>query len=373
VVLAKRRLGSAAWEVRATQYTGNVRDAHNAISIAVDGRGVLHVAWDHHGQRLNYARGVRPGSLELTDRLTMTGQREDEVTYPQFFLLGGGDLLFVYRAGRSGRGDVMLNRYDLRGGAWRVVQHPLIDGEGARNGYVNPLVVDRRGGWHLSWTWRETPDVATNHDILYAHSPDEGRSWRTSAGTPYALPITAATAEVVRRVPQGSGLINQTSMAADAEGRPLISTYWRPEGAEVPQYQLVWFTGREWRTTQVGRRALAFRLEGAGTRRIPMSRPQVLVGDRGVVYIVFRDQERGGGITVACAADAERSAWRLTTLDEGPVGLWEPTYDPIVWARDRRLHLFHQLVGQGEGETLEDVPPQRVSILEWRPECQLRG
>src|SRR4051812_34178577 len=47
VVLAKRRLGSTKWQIRPTQFTGNTSDAHNSISLAVDGRGFLHLAWSH--------------------------------------------------------------------------------------------------------------------------------------------------------------------------------------------------------------------------------------------------------------------------------------------------------------------------------------
>jgi hypothetical protein len=249
------------------------------------------------------------------------------------------------------------------------VAQPLIAGEGLRNAYPNPLVVDGRGGWHVSWTWRETPDVATNHDVLYAYSPDQGRTWLTSAGRRYDLPIVAGSAEVIRQVPQRSGLINQTSMAVDAEARPVIATYWRPPGSEVPQYQLVWFTGSEWRTTAIGHRRQPFRLEGEGTRRIPMSRPLVLAGEEGEVYVVFRDQERGGGVTVACSSDAGRAEWYFRQLTDAPVGLWEPTHDPVVWLKRGALHLFHQVVGQGDAETLENLPAQPVSVLEWVPSC----
>ena len=41
VVLAKRKLGSGRWQKRVTQYRGNVRDAHNSISITVDGEGTV--------------------------------------------------------------------------------------------------------------------------------------------------------------------------------------------------------------------------------------------------------------------------------------------------------------------------------------------
>ena len=79
------------------------------------------------------------------------------------------------------------------------------------------------------------------------------------------------------------------------------------------------------------------------------------------------DEERGGCITVAASTDAARAEWRLSELDATPVGQWEPTHDPVLWARERRLHLFVQRVGQGDGETLESLPPQAVSILEWAP------
>lgn len=365
VMLAKRRLGTHEWDVRRTEYTGNVRDAHNAICIAVDGDGVLHIAWDHHGQPLQYARGVRPGALELTQRMAMTGEQEDAVTYPQFYNLRGGDLLFLYRDGGSGRGNVMLNRYDLERGEWHAVQHPLIDGEGKRNAYVNTLAVDGRGGWHLSWTWRETPDVATNHDIAYAFSPDEGRTWRMSTGEVYALPITVETAELAARIPQHSELINQTTMAVDAAGRPLIASYWRPEAADVPQFHLVWHDGSRWRTSRVGDRQLAFRLSGGGTKRIPVSRPLVVARDDGSVYFIFRDDERGGGVSVAVSSDPDRTDWHIQDLDRASVGQWEPTHDPVLWNREQRLHLFHQRVGQGDAETLEAMAPQPVSILEW--------
>lgn len=46
---------------------------------------------------------------------------------------------------------MLLSRYDVPTRTWRATQHPLIDGQGQRNAYVNQLAVDRDGGWHLSW------------------------------------------------------------------------------------------------------------------------------------------------------------------------------------------------------------------------------
>src|SRR3954468_9105924 len=48
VVLGKRKLGSKKWELKRTAYQGNTSDAHNTISLMVDGDGYLHLSWDHH-------------------------------------------------------------------------------------------------------------------------------------------------------------------------------------------------------------------------------------------------------------------------------------------------------------------------------------
>ncbi len=367
VVLGKRKLGTSQWETRKSQYQGRAQDAHNVISLGVDGRGILHMVWDLHGQKLRYVQSTAPGSLELTGEMPMTGESELRVTYPQFYNLPDGDLLFLYRDGSSGNGNAMLNRFDVQSGKWQKVQHPLVAGGGQRNAYLNTLAIDKKGGIHLSWVWRDSGDVATNHDVCYAFSPDQGQNWQKSTGEKYQLPMTVKNAEIAWVVPKTSELINQTSMTVDAGNRPLIATYWRAAGSEVPQYRLVWHDGQKWHQNAVGERKTAFRLSGGGTKRIPISRPLVIAGARNQVYVIFRDEERGNGISVSQSDDAAHSVWKTFEIFKPNVGSWEPTYDPILWARDHRLALFVQRVGQGDAETLENVAPQAISVLEWTP------
>lgn len=366
VVLAKRRLGTARWDTRVTQYVGDVADAHKSISIAVDRSSFLHVVWNQHNSRLQYCRSRYPRSLELSAEMAMIGDKENSVTYPEFHNLPHGDLLFLYRDGSSGKGNLVINRYDAGKRKWLRVQDGLIDGEGSRSAYWQ-ATVDQLGTIHLSWVWRETSDVWTNHDLCYAKSTDGGLTWTKSFGEKYQLPITALSAEYAIRIPEGSDLINQTSMSTDAYGQPYIATYWRTEGTTVPQLRLVYSDGRGWRMSQITHRREPFTLRGVGTRRIPLSRPQVVVNSKHVL-VVFRDAERGNRITIASSEDLEQSRWSLTDLLEIDVGLWEPTYDPIVWDVRKELHLFVQKVGQGEAESLEKLRPQMVSVLEWRPQ-----
>lgn len=340
LVLTRRKTGANKWETRKTQYQGNVKDAHNSISMGVDGQGILHVAWDMHGQKLRYARGKAPDSLELGAEMPMTGQDEESVTYPQFYVLPGGDLLFLYRAGGSGNGDTVLNRYDLKTGKWKAIARPLISGEGKRNAYTNTLAIDAKGGVHLSWVWRETPDVASNHDINYAYSPDSGATWLHSSGQKYQLPITQSTAEIAWKVPQNSELINQTSMTTDAGYHPVIATYWRDQNSKIPQYRIVWNDGKKWSSSIVGQRTMPFSLSGGGTKRIPISRPQVVAGKDGAIHVIFRDEERGAEVSVATSRDAAHQKWSVQDLlypqpIQGMVGVG--TYDTQAQFKDVRV------------------------------------
>lgn len=203
VTVARLRPGHDAWEVRPTRYKGNVADAHNVISMAVDGEGYLHLSFDHHGHPLRYCRSIAPDTLAFGDLEPMTGRGEEDVTYPEFHNLADGNLIFVYRSGASGRGNMVMNRYDTATRRWERMHDVLIDGEGMRNAYWQ-LATDARGTIHLSWVWRETWLVETNHDLCYARSYDGGKTWTRSDGTPYTLPVTMADAETAWHIPQGS-------------------------------------------------------------------------------------------------------------------------------------------------------------------------
>lgn len=362
LVLGKRKLDSTQWALHRTRYKGNVKDAHNIISMMLDGDGYIHIAFDHHGQPLNYCRGVAPRSLELGEKEPMTGKGENDVTYPEFYPLAGGGLLFAYRSGASGRGNLVLNRYDVKTRKWARVQDILIDGEGKRNAYWQ-LYVDDRSTIHLSWVWRETWMVETNHDLCYARSYDNGTTWYKSNGEKYELPIRLDNAEYACRIPQGSELINQTGMSADAEGNPYIATYWRDPGSDVPQYRVVWHDGKQWRNRQVSRRATPFTLKGGGTKMIPISRPRIMV-EGSEIYYVFRDEERGSRVSLAYASDGAGGQWTFYDLTDFPVGAWEPSHDTELWKSQHRLHLFVQHAKQGDGEKAVEFEPQPVYVLE---------
>jgi len=374
LTLARRQLSKDTWTTARTAYRSNVHDAHNTVAIIADGDGYLHVAWDHHGNPLNYAHTVAPGSLELGPKQSMTGQLEARVTYPQFLRLPDGDLLFFHRDGRSGRGNLVLNRYTTRTRTWSQVQPSLIDGEGQRSAYTT-ATVDREGTLHLAWNWRDTPDVASNHDLCYARSADGGRTWTTSDGTPLTVPFTVTNAEYALRLPTNRSLMNPPAIAVDASGRPCLANYWCPEGSDIPQYHLVRYNGTAWATTQITRRTTPFVLAGTATKRPPISRSVLLpYRDRPgpqAMHLIYRDDERGGKIVVVSCRDidAQLPTWELRDLTAGSVGAWEPSLDPDQATRRQELHLLVQFVEQRDGNDNEaaSVPPTPVASLSWSP------
>ncbi len=369
VTLGKRNSGAGDWQISKTRFKGNAADAHNVISIMVDGAGYLHMTWDHHNNPLNYARSTSPGSLELSDKMPMTGKHEGNLSYPEFYKLENGNLMFFYRDGGSGQGNLVINSYDTGTQTWTQLHSNLIDGERKRNAYWQAYI-DGQGVIHVSWVWRESADVASNHDMCYARSTDGGNTWQKSNGEKYTLPITAETAEYAWQIPQNSELINQTSMGADSQGNPYIATYWREQGKTVPQYHLIYHNGASWQSLSLDFRQTPFSLSGVGTKRIPIARPQVMVknqGDQASVLMIFRDEERENKASAVVIDKIKKQKWTIMDLSAGSLGSWEPTYDTELWKAKGILNLFVQKVEQVDGEGRANIPPQPIQVIEWKP------
>jgi hypothetical protein len=356
-----------AWTERVTPLTGHVTDAHNAISIMADGRGYLHLSWDHHNNPLHYARSTAPGSTEFKP-MAMTGPTERAISYPQFFQLPTGNLISLYRDGASGNGNLVIDGHDAKSQVWTQLNPNLISGQGKRNAYWEACA-DPKGSIHVVWVWRASPNVASNPDVCYARSDDGGLTWVKTDGTNCALPIVAASVEVAAAVPQKHELINQRSMCTDTDGRPVSANYFRQGDENVPQDYIVRYDGAAWQTIRTTDRTTRFSLSGGGSRAIPVSRPQVLArsgGGRTGVWIVYREAERDSKVTVSGCPDLAHPQWTTRDLTDFTVRYWEFSFDHVRWRRDGVLDLYVQLAGQGDGEGLENIAAQPAKVLEWK-------
>ncbi len=199
-------------------------DSHNYLRLALDRDGCLHLSGNMHVNPLVYYRTRGPFDVATLERLDrMTGDRETRCTYPVFFKNAAGGLLFRYRDGSSGNGSDLYNAYDEQSRTWRrLLDTPLLDGEGRRNAYALDPVLGPDGRFHLVWMWRDSPDCATNHTLSYARSRDFVH-WENSRGEPLARPIRLASGEVIDAARPGEGLINMTfNLGFDAAQRPVV-------------------------------------------------------------------------------------------------------------------------------------------------------
>ncbi|KAF2122538.1 hypothetical protein BDV96DRAFT_560957 [Lophiotrema nucula] len=233
VNLGRRRVtpSVSAWETFAfTDYEQKTLDEHNTISMGISGDGKIHLSFDHHDVPLNYrvsSTGVAKTLPSAWTQASFGGAVQHSLpgstgpwtplTYPRFERLAGGDLLMEFRIGQSGAGDSYIHRYSASSGSWTAVGKYLQGQD--NNAYINGFTSEA-GKLYVSWTVRETPDAATNHDFYFAVSEDDGKTWKNSGGAAVAKPITPSTSGIkVFTIPQNSEIMNQEAQCADAKGR----------------------------------------------------------------------------------------------------------------------------------------------------------
>jgi hypothetical protein len=270
----------------------------------------------------------------------------------------------------AGDGDLVLNRYTTSTRTWKRVHNQLVYGgePSIRQSPYWQMCLDTKGTLHLSWVFRRTGDVATNHDMYYACSTDEGVTWRRkSNGAAYTMPITPTNAEKICDIPENTNLINTTSMTADQEGNPYIATYY---GKPQVNYMVIFHDGTGWQARQVSDRATSFSLSGGGTLMIPIARPRLVAQydentGKTKAYYIFRDTERGSKVSMYSTDDiASINEWTVRDLTDFSVFAWEPSHDTELWKNQSKLHIYVQYADQISGEGLSNQEPMPVYCLE---------
>lgn len=265
MTVAARTLDSETWRlIRVPERIG--WDSHNYVTMTLDDSGYLHLSGNMHVRPLVYFRTTRPYDIESFTRIPgMVGSDEQRATYPQFFRGPRQELIFTYRDGSSGNGNQIYNVYEERTRVWsRLLAQPLISGEGQMNAYLEGPVAGPDGYFHLAWVWRDTPDAATNHDVMYARSKDLVH-WEKSDGTALPHPITAATAEVVDAVLPRGGLINgNVKIGFDSQKRVIIS-YHKYDEEGITQLYNARREAEGWRIYQIGRWEYRWEFGGGGS------------------------------------------------------------------------------------------------------------
>ena len=274
LTLAERNIRTPNWGVHKIDSTLKW-DSHNNIDLGFDPSGRLHIAGNMHASPLQYwSIDLQSSSTKVhRHEVLADARRERSVTYPRFLRDKDGQLLFTYRDGSSGDGDFICLRWNDETARYeRMTEHPLIDGGGGRNAYIdtNAPILGPDGAWHMLWVWRDSPDAESTHTVNYARSADFV-TWSCADGSPLGHPIVDDAKTVVDPVPPGQGLINNNvRLGFLPSGRPLAIYHKRDESGS----QQIWaaaFDGAQWVRRQLtgwdyrwdfaGRGSLDFQIE----------------------------------------------------------------------------------------------------------------
>ncbi len=296
MTVASRSVGSDTWQYKILDSKIGW-DSHNYITMTLDRDGHLHVSGNMHCVKLIYFRTETAGDIATLKRYPMTGKLEDRVTYPQFLKDTNEDLIFNYRNGSSGRGMRIYNKYDCATRTWsRLLDQPLLDGQGKRNAYPMGPLRGPDGRFHMVWVWRDTPDCATNHHLSYARSSDL-LIWETATSEKIKLPMTLDnTALCVDPIPPRGGIINGCQkLIFDSDDQPVIM-YHKSDSDGNMQIYAARFEGKTWKVYQLTDWDKPVLFSGGGSMGfigISISKPVKL--DGGMFTLTHRHRDYGSG------------------------------------------------------------------------------
>ena len=316
MTVAVRALGETEWEkVVLPEEVG--WDSHNYITMAIDDDRYLHLSGNMHVTPLVYFRTTEPLDITTFERAPMVGNRERRTTYPRFLRGPSDELLFNYRDGSSGDGEEIYNVYDHETQTWsRLLDEPLVSGEGKMNAYFHGPLRGPDGYFHLCWVWRDTYDCATNHSLSYARSSNLV-DWETGAGDPVELPMTIDSADIVDPVEPGGGLINGNARVGfDGQGRVVIAYHKFDEDGNTQIYNARLEDG-EWRIYQTSDWDYRWEFSGGGTIVFEIRIREVQPHEPGVLRQSYDHVQYGSG------------TWLLDEATLTPIGMYEPETIPL--------------------------------------------
>ena len=362
--------------IRLTDYQITSSDAHNVATIGIcEGDGTIHLAFDHHAHDLNYRvsqQGVATNPKNVNWSASLFGPVTDQLgsvgkltrfTYPRFFNAPNGNLMLYYRSAGSGNGQGNIQEYDATTHDWTTGLGKFIGSTGtysgavtasstSRNPYLNGIFYagDRI---HVNWGWRETTSSSSNHDISYAYSDDNGRTWYNNAGnkigdTRTNLITVNSPGVLVANIPQGQGLSNQYTSYPYEDGRLHVIV------VRNGSYE------HHWRTSNGAWDFEVLPFSG--------SRPDLAGDTDGNLFLVHASGSRLKIAKGTKKNDGTGWTWNIIYTRTDATEMGEGIYDRGRWETDRILSVFGQeqpaqQLDYGSG-TMIDGMPAPVHVLD---------
>ncbi len=217
---------------------------------------------------------------------------------------------------------------------------------------------------HASWVWRERfekTDPRNQHDLCYAYSDDQGRTWFNSNGKVIGRtgkePIHLdSPGLVVAPIPPESGLTNQNTHYAYADGSIHIVLRHRSHEAWTGRYHHYWrSTKGEWYCE-----VLPFTGD----------RPKLLGAQDGALLLVYTDEEQLFAAEGLPGSDHTSWRWADVNLSHRKSIYGEVVVDPQRWELEKVLSIYSQEVPSKEIRTTRPAPidgiPSPLNVVDYR-------
>ncbi|MDF7823480.1 BNR repeat-containing protein [Pontiellaceae bacterium B12227] len=378
--VARRELPSNDWKIiEFEDHVFKSSDSHNTAVIGIcEGDGTIHLAFDHHADVLKYRvseLGIANNPKDVEWSATLFGPvadrlgslaRIDRFTYPRFFNAPNGNLMLSYRYFTSGNGDSMIHEYNAETHDWtpgmgRFIARDI--GEYERDGeisayrcaYMNNLTYAGKR-LHASWVWRDRfkkTSFTNQHDVCYAYSDDDGRTWKNSKGSTIGETGTDrvihldSSGLVVVPVETGYNLSNQNGHYAYPDGSLHMVVLQSKKKGERSSFHHHWRDRKgKWKTQP---------LKFSGGRA-------KILGDRdGSLFLFYEHKDEFRIAKGTPNSKATKWKWRqVLTEDHGEIGS-EAVVDFTRWEKERVISAYMQelpgeLLSYGDGEMIDGKP-----------------
>lgn len=294
LTIADRKIGGLVWNFRKLESSAGL-DSHNYVDLGFDRSGLLHVAGNMQSSPLQYwiidlsSEDIRPTRVKAL----LDPEDELKITYPRFIRSSDGSLIFAYRNGASGDGDIAaVIRADSEQRHKLVRGGPLISGDGERNACLdsNAPTLGPDGLWHLLWVWRDSPNAEMTHCINYACSHDLV-VWRSGDGHPQTLPIGLNEQCVVDPVTKNQGLINNTVRLGFMPDHRPVALYHKRDRNGSQQLWAAAFDESRWLIRQLTDWNFVWHFQGPGSLDFKIEIGVPLTTPRGLSVDVRLNEE----------------------------------------------------------------------------------
>jgi BNR repeat-containing family member len=231
---------------------------HSQPTLAVDGRGYIHVFASMHQDPWHHYRSSRPGDpTSMRDLSTTMPDGGHRITYPNATRVGNGDVYLIVRDSWDG----VLYRWDNATRVWSRAAVFARDPE--YMAYPDDVIAGADGIVHIAWEWAYGGSGGLRHLGSYVRYHPATGQFTNVAGAALTAPATHSSSTVYQPIEPGESAtarsddtnppgLQTAKIALDpATGYPRAAYRFRPKAGGKFEVRLAEWGGAAWKRSTV--------------------------------------------------------------------------------------------------------------------------